>query len=361
LMVNSNIRQRIEESENRLSPFASKSKLSRGRLRWEEPSSLRTDFQRDRDRIIYSNAFRRLKHKTQVFIAPLSDHFVTRLTHTLEVSQIARTISRALNLNEDLTEAIALGHDLGHTPFGHVGEQILNELFPGGFKHNEQSLRVVDLLEKDGKGLNLTWEVRDGILNHSKSGIDILGEGWTEVGTIEGQVVKIADIVAYVNHDIDDAVRAGVILEKDLPATALELLGDTTSRRINTLVCDIVLNSLASMESNSKGPTIEMSANVLEATNDLREFLFDKVYNPSLAGKDTLKAKRVIRLLYSYFLKHEKQLPEEYVYRDDTVERKVTDYIAGMTDQYALRMAKEIRHKKPNHKAAELQFTHMDY
>jgi dGTPase len=361
LMVNSNIRQRIEESENRLSPFASKSKLSRGRLRWEEPSSLRTDFQRDRDRIIYSNAFRRLKHKTQVFIAPLSDHFVTRLTHTLEVSQIARTISRALNLNEDLTEAIALGHDLGHTPFGHVGEQILNELFPGGFKHNEQSLRVVDLLEKDGKGLNLTWEVRDGILNHSKSGIDILGEGWTEVGTIEGQVVKIADIVAYVNHDIDDAVRAGVILGNELPSTALKLLGDTTGHRINTLVCDIVSNSLSSMESNSKEPTIEMSSNILEATNNLREFLFDRVYNPSLAGKDTLKAKKVIRLLYSYFLKHEKQLPEEYAYRDDTADRKVTDYIAGMTDQYALRMAKEVRHEKLNHKTSELQFGLMDY
>jgi dGTPase len=360
-MVNLNIRQRIEESENRLSLFASRSRLSRGRLRLEEPSSLRTDFQRDRDRIIYSNAFRRLKHKTQVFIAPLSDHFVTRLTHTLEVAQIARTISRALNLNEDLTEAIALGHDLGHTPFGHVGEQVLNELFPGGFKHNEQSLRVVDLLEKEGKGLNLTWEVRDGILNHSKSGIDILGEGWTEVGTIEGQVVKIADIVAYVNHDIDDAVRAGVILENDLPATALKLLGHTTSCRINTLVCDIVGNSLASMESSLKEPTIEMSANILNATNDLREFLFDKVYNPSLAGKDTLKAKRVIRLLYSYFLKHERQLPEEYVNRTDTIERKVTDYIAGMTDQYALRMARRIRHEKLNHKTSELQLSRTDY
>ena len=175
-MVNLNIRQRIEESENSLSPHASKSRLSQGRLRWEEPCSIRTDFQRDRDRIIYSNAFRRLKHKTQVFIAPLGDHYVTRLTHTLEVSQIARTISRALNLNEDLTEAIALGHDLGHTPFGHVGEQVLNELFPRGFKHNEQSLRVVDLLEKDGQGLNLTWEVRDGILNHSKGDIEIRGD-----------------------------------------------------------------------------------------------------------------------------------------------------------------------------------------
>jgi len=350
-MVSLNIRQRIEESEDRLSPYASKSKLSRGRLKWEEPSSLRTDFQRDRDRIIYSNAFRRLKHKTQVFIAPLGDHYVTRLTHTLEVSQIARTISRALNLNEDLTEAIALGHDLGHTPFGHVGEQVLNELFPEGFKHNEQSLRVVDLLEKDGQGLNLTWEVRDGILNHSKSGIGILGMGWTEVSTIEGEVVKIADIVAYVNHDIADALRAGVISETELPASAVKVLGKTTSQRINTLVGDIVSYSLASTgDINLKKPIIGMNPGILGVTNDLREFLFDKVYNPSLAGKDTSKARRIMRLLYSYFLRHEEQLPQEYAYRDDSVERKVTDYIAGMTDQYALSMAKEIRRGKIYHK-----------
>jgi dGTPase len=361
-MVSLNIRQRIEESEDRLSPYASKSKLSRGRLKWEEPSSLRTDFQRDRDRIIYSNAFRRLKHKTQVFIAPLGDHYVTRLTHTLEVSQIARTISRALNLNEDLTEAIALGHDLGHTPFGHVGEQVLNDLFPEGFKHNEQSLRVVDLLEKDGQGLNLTWEVKDGILNHSKSGIEILGTGWTEVSTIEGEVVKMADIVAYVNHDIADAMRAGVISETELPASAVKVLGNTTSQRINTLVCDIVGYSLASTgDTNLKKPIIGMNPGILGVTNDLREFLFDKVYNPSLAGKDTLKARRVMVLLYSYFLRHEEQLPQEYAYRDDSVERKVTDYIAGMTDQYALSMAKEIRHEKIYHKPLELRKTHLDY
>jgi dGTPase len=361
-MVNLNIRQRIEESENRLSPYASKSRLSRGRLKWEEPCSLRTDFQRDRDRIIYSNAFRRLKHKTQVFIAPLSDHYVTRLTHTLEVSQIARTISRALNLNEDLTEAIALGHDLGHTPFGHVGEQVLNELFPGGFKHNEQSLRVIDLLEKDGQGLNLTWEVRDGILNHSKSGIEILGEGWTEVSTIEGEVVKIADIVAYVNHDIADAMRAGVISETELPTSAVKVLGNTTSQRINTLVCDIVSYSLASTsDTDLKKPIIGMNCGILGVTNELREFLFDKVYNPSLAGKDTSKARRIIRLLYSYFLKREEQLPEEYAYRDDSVERKVTDYVAGMTDQYALSMAKEIRREKSYRKPLELRKVRLGY
>ena len=342
-MVNLNIRQRIEESENSLSPYAAKSRFSRGRLKWEEPCPIRTAFQRDRDRIIYSNAFRRLKHKTQVFIAPLGDHYVTRLTHTLEVSQIARTISRALNLNEDLTEAIALGHDLGHTPFGHVGEQVLNELHPGGFKHNEQSLRVVDLLEKDGHGLNLTWEVRDGILNHSKSGVEILGEGWTDVGTIEGQVVKMADIVAYVNHDTADAIRAGVIAENELPISAVKLLGHTSSQRINTLVSDIISYSLASMgNANLTKPIIGMNTEILEATKSLREFLFDKVYNPSLANKDTVKARKVIRLLYSYLLKHKEKLPKEYALRDDTVEQKITDYIAGMTDQYALRMAKEI-------------------
>ena len=342
-MVNLNVRQRMEEAENSLSPYASKSRLSKGRLKWEEPCPTRTDFQRDRDRIIYSNAFRRLKHKTQVFIAPEGDHYVTRLTHTLEVSQIARTISRALDLNEDLTEAIALGHDLGHTPFGHIGEQTLNELFPHGFKHNEQSLRVIDLLEKDGQGLNLTWEVRDGILNHSKSGIEILGDGWTEVSTIEGEVVKMADIVAYVNHDIADAIRAGVIGEKDLPTSSVQLLGNTSSQRINTLVCDIISYSSSAIDNaNLKKQSIGMNAEILEVTNNLREFLFDRVYNPSLASKNTAKAKRVIRLLYSYFLKHEEKLPKEYALRDDTVERKVTDYIAGMTDQYALRMAKEI-------------------
>ncbi|MBM3119241.1 MAG: deoxyguanosinetriphosphate triphosphohydrolase [Chloroflexi bacterium] len=338
-----NIRKRIEEFENSLSPYAAKSKFSQGRLKWEEPCPIRTDFQRDRDRIIHSHAFRRLKHKTQVFIAPLGDHYVTRLTHTLEVSQIARTISRALNLNEDLTEAIALGHDLGHTPFGHVGEQVLNELYPGGFKHNEQSLRVVDLLEKDGQGINLTWEVRDGILNHSKSGIGILGEGWTEVGTIEGQVVKMADIVAYVNHDVADAIRAGVINESELPTPAVRLLGNSPSQRINTLVSDIISYSLTSMnKTNLEKPIIGMSDETLQVTNTLREFLFDKVYNPGLAAEDTEKARKIIHLLYSHFLNHEDKLPKEYALREDSIERKVTDYIAGMTDQYALRTANEI-------------------
>ena len=210
------VKQALEEREARLSPFASKSASSRGRTSPEKPSLIRLEFQRDRDRIIHCNSFRRLKHKTQVFIAPVGDHYVTRLTHTLEVSQIARTISRALNLNEDLTEAISLGHDLGHTPFGHIGEDVLNELSPGGFHHNEQSLRIVDFLENNGRGLNLTWEVRDGILNHSKTRvIDIMGEDWGKANTLEGEVCKISDAVAYINHDIDDAIRAGIIKEDD--------------------------------------------------------------------------------------------------------------------------------------------------
>ncbi len=338
-----NIRQRIEESEAALSPFAAQSRLSKGRLRWEEPCPIRTDFQRDRDRIIHCNAFRRLKHKTQVFIMPLSDHYVTRLTHTLEVAQIARTIARALNLNEDLTEAIALGHDLGHTPFGHIGEQVLNELCPFGFKHNEQSLRVVDALEKDGQGLNLTWETRDGILNHSKGGIEILGEGWTDAGTLEGQVVKIADVVAYVNHDVTDAIRAGVITEKDLPPAVVRTLGTTPSQRINTLVTDIIIYSLAQMgQPGIKKPKIGMTDQILQLTNSLREFLFEKVYNPTLLTEETKRAHQAIYTLFAYFLKHEDQLPREYRMQDAPVERKVTDYIAGMTDQYALRIAREI-------------------
>jgi dGTPase len=343
-MVNKpNIREQTEKKEEALSPYAAKSKFSRGRLKWEEPCPVRTSFQRDRDRIIYSKAFRRLKHKTQVFIAPLGDHYVTRLTHTLEVSQIARTIARALNLNEDLAEAIALGHDLGHTPFGHIGEEVLNELCHGGFRHNEQSLRVVDLLEREGQGLNLTWEVRDGILNHSKGQADILGEGWGDVHTLEGQICKIADVVAYVNHDVEDAIRAGIISQNDLPRPVVATLGHTHSQRINTLVCDIIDSSWpVSGNDNVTNPTIGMSPEVLRATSVLRQFLFDKVYYPSLAGEEAVKAGKVLRLLYSYFLKHEDRLPREFTSLPDNKERKVIDYIAGMTDQYALRLAEEI-------------------
>jgi len=343
-MVNEfGIREQTERKEEALSSYAAKSRDSRGRMRWEEPCPIRTCFQRDRDRIIHSKAFRRLKHKTQVFIVPLGDHYVTRLTHTLEVSQIARTISRALNLNEDLTEAIALGHDLGHTPFGHIGEQILNELCLEGFKHNEQSLRVIDFLENDGYGLNLCWEVRDGILNHSKGQIDILGEGWTDVGTMEGQVCKIADVIAYINHDIDDAIRAGLVTENDLPDSAITILGTRRSQRINTLVCDIVSYSWVVSGKGGVGePGIGMNLSVLQATNELRQFLFDKVYRPSLESEGAKKAKKAMQLLYSYFLRHEDKLPREFALLNDGKERKVADYIAGMTDQYALHLAEEI-------------------
>ena len=339
-----NIRQLSEEREENLSPYAVKSKLSQGRLRYEEPCPLRTAFQRDRDRIIHCKAFRRLKHKTQVFIAPLGDHYVTRLTHTLEVSQIARTIARALNLNEDLTEAVALGHDLGHTPFGHVGEDVLNELYSQRFRHNEQSLRVVDLLENDGQGLNLNWEVRDGILNHSKTRGDILGEEWGKVNTLEGEVCKIADMVAYINHDIGDAIRADIIAERDLPLAAVKILGISHSQRINTMVSDIIDNSWAARGYDRMiidKPTISMSPQILEATNILREFLFERVYNVHSAQEEARRAREVIHLLYNCFKEHEDRLPPEYRAYSDDMEQRVIDYIAGMTDQYALRLAEE--------------------
>ncbi|MCK4273462.1 MAG: deoxyguanosinetriphosphate triphosphohydrolase [Dehalococcoidales bacterium] len=334
-----------EEREESLSPHAVKSKLSRGRQRHEDPCPVRTAFQRDRDRITHSKSFRRLKHKTQVFIAPLGDHYVTRLTHTLEVSQIARTISRALNLNEDLTEAIALGHDLGHTPFGHVGEDVLDELYRDGFRHNEQSLRVVDLLEKDGKGLNLTWEVRDGIVNHSKSGVAVLGQDWGEVGTLEGEVVKISDMVAYINHDIGDAIRAGILTEGDLPLEIVEVLGLSHSQRINTLVSDIIESSwdVRICDIIKEKPAIKMSPPVLTAANALRDFLFERVYNPRSAGAESQQAEEVVRFLYRYFNEHDDKLPAEYRLYSDTTARRVVDYIAGMTDQYALRLAEELQ------------------
>lgn len=337
------IRQMIEAREDSLSPYAQKSLLSRGRLRKERADSVRTAFQRDRDRIIHSKSFRRLIHKTQVFIAPPGDHYRTRLTHTLEVSQIARTIARALSLNEDLTEAISLGHDLGHTPFGHIGEDVLNELSPHGFKHSEQSLRVVDLLEKNGKGLNLTWEVRDGIVNHSKSHAQVLSNAWRKVSTLEGNIVKLADTVAYINHDIDDAIRAGIIKESSLPGSAVKILGNSPSARINTMVCDIIEHSWQVsglvIDKQHSNMEITMSLQVLDATNNLRDFLFDRVYNLQSTLEEAEKARQVIRNLYNYFLKHRKKLPPEYVLPNDDIWRSVTDYIAGMTDQYALKTA----------------------
>jgi dGTPase len=338
------VHQMLEEREESLSPWASKSKLSRGRQRPETPSPVRLEFQRDRDRIIHCNSFRRLKHKTQVFIAPIGDHYVTRLTHTLEVSQIARTISRALNLNEDLTEAISLGHDLGHTPFGHIGEDVLNELSPGGFRHNEQSLRIVDFLENNGQGLNLTWEVRDGIVNHSKTRvIDIMGENWGKANTLEGEVCKIADVVAYINHDIDDAIRGHIIAEQDLPASAARLLGHSRSERINTMVCDIVESSREVRdEKPGEKPAIKMSPDIREATRQLHEFLYQRVYIVSSAKPDAENARRIVRALFQFFNKHGDLLPFEYSTCKDDPQRRVVDYIAGMTDQYAQRQAHDL-------------------
>ncbi|MEQ4490057.1 MAG: deoxyguanosinetriphosphate triphosphohydrolase [Dehalococcoides mccartyi] len=335
------IRERIEAREESLSPYAVKSRLSRGRQKAEDPDPVRTCFQRDRDRIIHSKAFRRLKHKTQVFIAPLGDHFVTRLTHTLEVTQIARTIARALNLNEDLTEAICLGHDLGHTPFGHAGEEVLNELYPKGFHHNEQSLRVVDRLEKNGQGLNLSWEVRDGILNHSKSRSNILGEAHNKAVTFEGQICRIADAVAYINHDILDSIRAGIIKANDLPLGAVSVLGNSHSQRINTMVCDIIKSSWSCTGLiPGAEPEVTMSNKVLGASNTLRDFLFEQVYQSK--DRKAEHEREIVRLLYKYLVDHQDLLPMEYIALSDKPEQRVVDYIAGMTDLFALRLAKEL-------------------
>lgn len=328
------IREALEEQERLiLSPFATLSAMSRGRRVFEEECALRPAFQHDRDRIIHSKSFRRLKHKTQVFLAPTGDHYRTRLTHTLEVSQIARTIAKALHLNEDLTEAIALGHDLGHTPFGHAGEETLNEVVPGGFNHSDQSLRVVDLLEKDGKGLNLTFEVREGIAKHSKGRGRILPEEPAETaGTLEGQVVRIADIIAYINHDIDDALRGNVIALKDIPSHCLQRLGETHSKRINTMVNDVILETL-----RTGGGKLSMTEEILSAMVDLRDFLWDQVYENEAVHSDFHKAAKILRELYEYFIGHVDHFlslierPSLY----DSLERCVCDFLAGMTDRYA--------------------------
>lgn len=333
-----NIREQIEDLERKvLSPQACLSTASQGRLRPEQPHPLRTAFQRDRDRIIHSKSFRRLKHKTQVFLSPFGDHFRTRLTHTLEVSQIARTIARSLRLNEDLTEAIALGHDLGHTPFGHAGEDILNELLPDGFRHSEQSLRVIDKLEYEGKGLNLTFEVRDGILRHSKGRGEILNddpEG--RPATLEGQIVRVSDVIAYVNHDIDDALRAGIIREEDIPSKITEILGKLHATRIDRLVTDVVETSL-----KVELERIAMSQRIYQALLDLRNFLYDRVYLNSEARKELNKTRKVVKELYEYLLKNPADRVKDYP-RGDPLERRVADFIAGMTDSYALALYEKI-------------------
>lgn len=333
------VRQMLEEREESLSPNAQKSRSSRGRREPEEKSPVRTEFQRDRDRILHCKSFRRLKHKTQVFIAPAGDHYRTRLTHTLEVSQIARTIARALNLNEDLTEAISLGHDLGHTPFGHVGEEVLAEIHPEGFHHNEQSLRVVELLENGGKGLNLTWEVRDGILHHSKSRASVMDSDWGTAGTFEGDIVKMADMVAYINHDIDDSIRSGVINISDLPTAAVKELGDSHSVRINTMVCDVIDYSAAvsgrdPIQSSDK-PSIGMSPRVRDATDIMRSFLFERVYKQQSRLEVSIQARELLRRLFAYYIENIGELPTEYRIHGKDKQRMVMDYISGMTDLYA--------------------------
>jgi dGTPase len=346
------VARRLADREAQLSPWAARSSQSRGRERPEEPSPLRTAFQRDRDRIIHSKSFRRLKHKTQVFIAPQGDHYVTRMTHTVEVAQIARTIARALNLNEDLTEAIALAHDIGHAPFGHAGEDALARCLGESWRHNEQGRRVVELLENDGRGLNLTWETREGIVKSSKVREDIFAEAWGTAETLEGQVVKIADAVAYINHDILDALRAGVLREDDLPEDALYKLGRRHSQRINTIVTDIVRASWpASGEDDPSGhrridpgvkPMISMSAEVRAATNNLRDFMFEHVYLREDRRPEVQEAQQLVCWLFDYYCAHPAELPRGWSVPADPIERQAVDFISGMTDRYALRTAAEL-------------------
>lgn len=325
------IREQTEEIERQtLHTKACLSSQSKGRRRKEREDSIRTCFQRDRDRIIHSKSFRRLKHKTQVFLAPKGDHYRTRLTHTLEVSQIARTIARALRLNEDLTEAIALGHDLGHTPFGHAGEEVLRGINPGGFDHFKQSLRVVDILERNGQGLNLTYEVKDGILRHSKGrGKIFAGHGKDE--TLEGQIVRVSDIIAYVNHDLDDAMRAGVLKRSDIPSEFFKI-GDTQAKRIDVMVKDIIYASQAAGLRE-----IRMNRDIIKITCALRDFLYESIYESEVTKREFRKAKKILLDLYNYYLKHPeevfKEMPKETIGRK---ERVVCDFIAGMTDRFAL-------------------------
>ncbi len=318
------IREELELLEMQmLSPFAAKSSRTKGRERAEQPCDMRTEYQRDRDRIIHCKAFRRMKHKTQVFLSPIGDHYRTRLTHTLEVSQIARTIAKALFLNEDLTEAIALGHDLGHTPFGHAGEQALDKVCPFGFKHYEQSVRVVEKLEKDGRGLNLTWEVKDGIRNHRTVG---------NPATLEGKIVRLSDKIAYINHDIDDAIRGHILQEHMLPTECSDVLGNSKNQRLNTMIHDVV--------TNSKGQNdIIMSEHIWEIMQKLRSFMFETVYTNQLAKGEEKKAKTMIVALYEYYVRHPDEMPQEFksmIEMGEPLEQVACDYIAGMSDPYAV-------------------------
>ncbi len=326
-----NIREEQEKHEHEyLNPYASFSDMSKGRDRFEPECPMRTIYQRDRDRIIHCKSFRRLKHKTQVFLAPEGDHYRTRLTHTLEVSQIARSIARALRLNEDLTEAIALGHDLGHTPFGHAGERTLDKICPYGFSHYKQSIRVVEFLEKDGQGLNLTWEVRDGIVNHRTTG---------RPSTMEGKVVRLSDKIAYINHDIDDAIRAKIFSEDDIPSKYTDVLGNSTKARLNTLINDIIINSMGKND-------IVMSDTIHMAMTELRQFMFESLYKNPTAKSEEAKAYKLITELYNYYTENINELPDNYKRFinefSEPPEKVVCDYIAGMSDQYSIAKFEEI-------------------
>ena len=322
------VREMQEQREHEyLSPYAAFSDQSKGRLIDEPQCDIRTCFERDRDRIIHSKAFRRLNGKTQVFLTPMGDHYRTRMTHTLEVSQIARTIAKALRLNEDLTEAIALGHDLGHTPFGHAGERALNSVCPGGFEHHLQSIRVVEFIEKkNGKTMNLSWEVKDGIVNHQTEG---------KPGTLEGKIVRLSDKIAYVNHDIDDATRGHIIEESDIPKEYTDILGNSLSQRLNTLIHDIVSNS-------ENKNDIVMSDEVYKAMQDLRKFMFENVYTNPVAKNQEKKAEKMLIDMYEYYLEHFDLLPEEHRNAPEGKERAVADYIACMTDRYAVSKYNEL-------------------
>lgn len=340
------IRQVTEAAEvGILCSHASYSQASRGRQVAEEACPVRTIFQVDRDRILHSKAFRRLKYKTQVFLAPEGDHYRTRLTHTLEVSQVARTMARALRLNEDLTEAIALGHDLGHTPFGHAGERVLAELRPQGFHHVDQSLRVVEVLEKNGAGLNLSWEVRDGILHHSKGRGALLGQSREDLpATLEGQLVRLSDVIAYVNHDLDDAIRGGLIGREDVPADLRSALGEYSSQRLNTMIIDLIETTLA-----GNYALVQLSPSVAHQVMALRDWLHTHVYRAAAVEEEFRKASRVLRELFGYFVARPEQLEACGARREhgESVETAVTDFLAGMTDRYAMNLYQKLFFPQP--------------
>lgn len=339
------IREQLEARErDALAPQAAQSAATRGRLRPEPQDPIRPAFQRDRDRIIHTKAFRRLKHKTQVFFAPAGDHYRTRLTHTLEVSQIARSIAKVLRLHEELTEAIALGHDVGHTPFGHAGERVLDELVPGGFSHHAQSLRIVDVLENDRQGLNLTFEVRDGIARHSKGkhGLPVGAPPEHRASTVEGQVARVADIIAYVNHDIDDAVRAGVLQTSDLPAAAVKVLGATSAERIGRMVTDVVMRTLEGGLSE-----IRMSDEILEATLAMREFLFGAVYENDAATAEFAKAAGILGGIWERVRQRPEQFLDLRTVEAEGLDTAAQDFVAGMTDRYAVSLYEELFIPKP--------------